>query len=145
MEAQLKKTIVERACKMANNIGNLFRLVPVDEGNASGESGESGENLTQQGEPATLEPSTAAGETAEDTGNIAAEYRDVIAQQNALISTMKEQNERLNGQIVELMKSGAQIRDTPPAQVPQTRPAQREENVPTLSDLGKLIGKPNVS
>ena len=103
---------------------------------------EADENLTQEGEPATLEPSTAAGETAEETGNIAAEYRDIIAQQNALISTMKEQNERLNGQIVELMKSGAQIRDTPPAQVTQTQPAQREENVPTLSDLGKLIGKP---
>lgn len=106
---------------------------------------EESKNLTQEGEPATIDASTAAGETAEETEGIAAEYRDIIAQQNALISTMKEQNERLNGQIVELMKSGAQIRDTPPAQVPQTPPAQREENVPTLSDLGRLIGKPNVS
>ena len=152
METQAKSLIVERMRKMTNAIGSLFRLVPVDEGDEGndgnltqqGNDGNDGNdgNLTPPDEPATLEPATAAGETAEETGVPADGYKSIIEQQNQLIASMKEQNERLNGQIVELMKSGAQIRDDGSAGASQTPPVpKRDEDAPSLGDLGKMVGR----
>lgn len=105
-----------------------------------------GENLTQTANLDKVDPSNAVGETAEDTnGKNQNAYETVISQQADQIEMLLKHTESLQGQIAELIHSGAQIRDTqstPSAQASQTQPSRNTENVPTLSELGRQIGKP---
>ena len=103
---------------------------------------------TQQEETAAQPPEEHVQSVSQPLGVDA--YQSIIDQQNATINALMAQNQALNGQIAQMVHSGAQITQQP-AQQPVSQPVQPTQTFNpqplsegddwSLESLGKEIGK----